>query len=63
MPIITVEGPAIKDMVKKRELVKGITDAATNVYGLPRETVIVVIKENSMENVSIGGQLLSDRSK
>ena len=61
MPNIKVEGPAIKDVGKKREFVKEITDAATKFYGLPRETIVVRIKENSPENVGVAGQLVIDR--
>jgi 4-oxalocrotonate tautomerase len=38
-----------------------MTDAATKAYGLPQETIVVVIKENPPENVGVGGKLLSDR--
>lgn len=61
MPNITVDGPAIKDVEKKRILVQELTDAATKAYGLPQETIVVVIKENSLENVAVGGKLLIDR--
>lgn len=63
MPIITVEGPAIEDTDKKRTLAKSLTEAATNAYGLPIEAIVVLIKENSPENVSVGGQLIVDRKK
>lgn len=61
MPNITVSGPEIIDLDKKRELASAITDAAVTAYGLPKETIVVVIKENSPENVSVGGQLIIDR--
>jgi len=61
MPNISVEGPPLADLNKKRELVKGMTEVAARVYGLPPEAMIVVIRENSAENVGIGGQLLADR--
>ena len=63
MPNITVEGPQIKDLDKKRAMVREMTDAATNAYGLPKEIIVVVIKENSPENVSVGGQLIADRRR
>ena len=61
MPIINIEGPVIKELDKKRELVKEITEAATKAYGLPEEAIIILIKENTKENVSVGGQLIIDR--
>ena len=61
MPIITIEGPKIKELDTKRTFVKEMTDAATKAYGLPEEAMVVLIKENSQENVSVGGQLIVDR--
>lgn len=61
MPNITLEGPAITDLNKKRELVQLVTKAATEAYGLPPETIVVVLKENAPENVAVGGILISDR--
>jgi len=62
MPVITVEGGNI-DIERKRQLVKKLTDAASEVYALPKEAIIVLIKENSMDNVGSGGTLISDKHK
>jgi len=61
MPNITFDGPPISDIEKKRALVKAVTEAASQAYGLPRETMVVVLKENQPENVAIGGILIADR--
>jgi 4-oxalocrotonate tautomerase len=61
MPNISIEGPVIKDINKKKILVQELTDAVTKAYGLPHETIVVIIKENSPENVGVGGKLLIDR--
>ena len=63
MPNITVAGPAIKELDVKRKLIKEITDAAETAYGLRREAFVVIIKENSPENVGVGGELIIDRHK
>ena len=63
MPNITVEGPPIKEVEKKRTLAREMTEAAVKAYGLPKEVIVVVIKENPPENVSVGGQLIIDRKK
>ena len=63
MPNITVEGPKLDDMEKKRELVKEITDSVEKAYGISREHIVVTIKENKTENVSVGGVLIADRKK
>ena len=61
MPNICIEGPIIKDLEKKRVLVEQLTDAAVKAYGLSREAIVVLIKENPPENVGVGGKLIIDR--
>jgi 4-oxalocrotonate tautomerase family enzyme len=61
MPVITVEGPRIADLVKKRKLARDFTEAASKAFGLPKETIIVILHETSPECVASGGELLSDR--
>jgi len=61
MPTITVEGPPIEEIERKRQLVKDITEAALKTFDLPKEVIVVVIKENTPDNVSVGGQLIIDR--
>ena len=63
MPNITIEGPKIEEIEKKRTLVKEITDAAVKFYGLPKEIIVVLIKDNAPENVGVGGQLISDKKE
>ncbi|WP_455683898.1 4-oxalocrotonate tautomerase DmpI [Thomasclavelia sp.] len=61
MPVITFEVAALnKD--QKRELVKGFTEVASRVTGLPEAGFYVFLKENSLENVGVGGQLIADRN-
>ena len=61
MPTVTIDGPRIEDVAIKRTLVKDITDALEKAYRIPREAYVVVIKENSPENVGVGGELIIDR--
>ncbi|OPX22435.1 MAG: hypothetical protein B1H03_04415 [Planctomycetales bacterium 4484_113] len=63
MPHISIEGPPIRELETKRKLVEGLTEAAANAYGLRKEIITVLIKENAPENVGVGGQLLVDRWK
>jgi 4-oxalocrotonate tautomerase len=63
MPNISIEGPPIKDLDIKRKLVKGLTEVAAEAYGLPVQKIRVVIKENLLENVARGGELLLDIKK
>ena len=61
MPTVTAEGPPLKDIEVKRELVREMTDAAVKAYKLPRDVIVVVIKENAPENVGVGGELIADK--
>ncbi len=61
MPLITVEGPKIPEVERKRELVRKLTDTAVEIYGIAREHIIVLIRENPPENVGAGGELIVDR--
>lgn len=61
MPTIVLDGPKISDLDKKRTVVREITAAASTAYGLPEETIVVVIKENPPDNVGVGGVLVADR--
>ena len=60
MPHIIVGGPKI-DLDRKRKLTAGITDLVCEVYGIPKEHIVVVIEETSPENVSVGGEFIADR--
>ncbi|MFX0035142.1 MAG: 4-oxalocrotonate tautomerase DmpI [Candidatus Hermodarchaeota archaeon] len=63
MPNITIDGPKIENLEAKRNLIKEITIAVEKAYNIPKEHIIVVIKENLPENVGIGGILISDRRR
>ena len=63
MPTIQIDGPKIKSMEQRRQLVAKLSDAAAEVYGVAKEHMIVLIRENAPENVGVGGQLLADRVK
>lgn len=61
MPIITIEGPPIKDIDVRRALVEELTQAAVTAYQMPAEKIIVMIRENSPDQVAVGGVLIADR--
>ena len=62
MPFITIEGPEMS-REKKAELVIKLTKTTHEVLNIPEEAINVLIKENSPDNIGIGGKLLSDRHK
>ena len=60
MPVITFEAATLTKE-QKQTLAKEFTETAARVTGLPEAGFYVFIKENAMENIGVGGQLLSDR--
>ncbi|MBN2288212.1 MAG: tautomerase family protein [Candidatus Glassbacteria bacterium] len=63
MPVVTVQGPPIKEVEVKRSFVKELTAAASRAYGLDEDSIIVLIKENPPENVGVGGRLILDKNR
>jgi 4-oxalocrotonate tautomerase family enzyme len=61
MPVITVEGPVVPDLGKKRQLVQDLTKSASEVFGLPKESIVVILHETSPECVGVAGELVCDR--
>lgn len=61
MPIINLDGPPIADLNLRRTLVKELTAAAARAYAMPEEKIIVLIRENTPEQVAVGGTLIADR--
>ena len=59
MPTVVIEGPRIS-LARKRSLVRKLTAAIASAYDWPLENVVVILRENSDENVARGGRLLID---
>lgn len=59
MPFIQFDGPQM-DKERKAELVSKLTQAAHEVLGIPEQAFSVIIRENSMDNIGVGGKLLSE---
>ena len=63
MPFIQVNALKQPDIDKKRKLVEKLADLMVELYDVPRESVVVMIKEDEPENVGIGGMLALDKLK
>ena len=63
MPQVVIQGPPVDDLDRKRELVRGLTEAAAKYYDFPKTRISVLIKENMPENVGVGGELIIDRDR
>ena len=60
MPVVTLEAAHL-NVEQKRQLVEEFTDTVMRVTGLPKETIFVFLKENSADNIGVGGALLSEK--
>ena len=60
MPNITIDGPKIDSIEIKRVLVQEITDSIEKAYKIPRDHIVVVINEQSPENVGVAVKLIAD---
>lgn len=60
MPVITLDvAPLGED--KKVKLVKELTETAAKHIGLPEEAFYVFIREYPLDDIGVGGQLLSKK--
>jgi 4-oxalocrotonate tautomerase len=62
MPVITVDGPKLTKE-QKSELVKSFSEKASEIMGLPVESIVTIIREVESENVGTGNILLCDRPR
>ncbi|MDO5827585.1 MAG: tautomerase family protein [Methanobrevibacter sp.] len=63
MPVVTIAGnPNISDD-ERRKMVHEVSKIVAETYGLPIETITVLVQEYPPENIGAGGELLIDRFK
>jgi 4-oxalocrotonate tautomerase len=60
MPTFFFYGPEL-DTEKKRELIKSVTDKASELTGIDKSAFVVYLKSSSPDDVGVGGELLKDR--
>lgn len=60
MPVITLEAGKL-NKEQKSQIVKEFTATASKIMNVPEQAIIMLIKENDMDNIGFGGKLLSDR--
>ena len=60
MPVITIEaGKMSKD--QKAKLVKELASKASETLNIPVDAFVTIIRENDMDNIGSGTQLLSEK--
>ncbi|MBB3187825.1 4-oxalocrotonate tautomerase DmpI [Microbacter margulisiae] len=60
MPVISVEGSKLTKE-QKSELIASLTEVASKIMNVRKEAYIVLIKENDMDNIGVGGIALSGK--
>ena len=60
MPSIIIEGPILKDIEKKRQLVAKLTEIVHEIYAIDKSHITVTIKGYSPDDVGVAGKLISD---
>lgn len=59
MPVITVEAAALNKN-QKEQMAKEFTEAAVKVMKISKDNIFIFIKENSPDNICVGGELLAN---
>lgn len=62
MPTIYFYGPKL-ETEKKKELVKSFTETASALTGIPASSFVVYLRDVALEDVAVGGELLSEKRK
>lgn len=60
MPVITLEAAQLS-RGQKQQLAKELTESAARIMDMPASAFYVFLKENSLDNVGVGGKLLSGK--
>ena len=61
MPLINMRIMAGRDIEKKRNMVKKVTEAVCETLDCPADAVRISIEEMQAENYSIAGELIADK--
>lgn len=59
MPMIIFEGGKM-DREKKKNLIRGLTEAAAKATGIRPQAFTICLHENAPDNIGVGGELLTD---
>jgi len=59
MPVIIFEGGKM-EAAKKKELISRFTHSAAEITGIDPQSFVVYIKENDLDNVGVGGRVLTE---
>ena len=60
MPIINIDGPQLTKE-QKAKLVDAVVKQSSEIMNIPEEAFVTIIRENEMDNIGNGKELLSDK--
>lgn len=58
MPVITIEA-AKMEKAQKEALIQNFTKLGSEILKIPEQAFVVLLKENSADNIGTGGEMLS----
>ncbi len=61
MPYVSIRVAGALDKKQKEEICRGVTEVIVKATGKPKGAVLIFIDELPPENISSGGELLSER--
>ncbi|MBE6486427.1 MAG: 4-oxalocrotonate tautomerase [Methanosphaera stadtmanae] len=60
MPVVTVEASKKLSKETKKEMIENVSEVVANEYGLPIQTITMIIRENIPENIGVAGKPVSE---
>mgnify|MGYP003868064141 CR=1 FL=1 len=60
MPVINIDGPQLTKE-QKAKLVDAVVKQSSEIMNIPEEAFVTIIRENEMDNIGNGKELLSDK--
>lgn len=56
MPVVTVEASKNLSKETKKEMIENVSQVVADAYGLPIQTITMIIRENIPENIGVAGK-------
>lgn len=60
MPVVTVEASKNLSKETKKEMIENVSQVVADTYGLPIQTITMIIRENIPENIGVAGKPISE---
>ena len=60
MPVVTVEASKNLSKETKKEMIENVSQVVADTYGLPIQTITMIISENIPENIGVAGKPVSE---